>query len=82
MRFLPALQPDHLLRSGELLSLVSGKMQVVAYEHGRLNITDIPGVKQRLCAVKDIHGSMRDDGEPPVHPCPLKRVCLVVPCPL
>ena len=60
--------PDHLLRSGELLSLVSGKMQVVAYEHGRLDITDIPGVKQRLCAVKDIHGSMRDDGEPPAHP--------------
>ena len=59
--------PDHLLRSGELLSLVSGKMQVVAYEHGRLDITDIPGVKQRLCAVKDIHGSVRDDGEPPAH---------------
>ena len=60
--------PDHLLRSGELLNLVSGRMQVVAYEHGRLDITDIPGIKQRLCAVKDIEGSTRDDGEPPAHP--------------
>ena len=59
--------PDHLLRSGELLSLVGGRMQVVAYENGRLDISDIPGVKQRLCAVKDIDGSLRDDGEPPVH---------------
>ena len=60
--------PDHLLRSGELFDLVGGRMQVVAYEHGRLDITDIPGVKQRLCAVKDVAGSTRDDGEPPAHP--------------
>ena len=60
--------PDHLLRSGELLDLVGGRMQVVAYEHGRLDVTDIPGVKQRLCAVKDVEGSTRDDGEPPAHP--------------
>lgn len=26
--------PDHLLRSGELLELVTGRLQVVAYEHG------------------------------------------------
>ena len=60
--------PDHLLRSGELLDLVGGRMQVVAYEHGRLDVTDIPGVKQRLCAVKDVKGSTRDDCEPPAHP--------------
>ena len=60
--------PDHLLRSGELLNLVDGRLQVVAYEHGRLDITDIPGIKQRLCAVKDIERSTRDDGEPPAHP--------------
>ena len=60
--------PDHLLKSGELLNLISGEMQVVAYEHGRLDSTDIPGVKQRLCAVKDLEGSIRNDREPPVHP--------------
>ncbi len=59
--------PNHLLRSGELLNLVGGRMQVVAYEHGRLDITDIPGVKQRLCAVKDLERGPRDDGEPPAH---------------
>ena len=59
--------PDHLLRSGELLNLVGGRMQVVAYEHGRFDFTDIPGVKQRLCAVKDLERSTRDDGEPPAH---------------
>lgn len=59
--------PNHLLQSGELLNLVGGRMQVVAYEHGRIDITDIPGVKQRLCAVKDLERSTRDDGEPPAH---------------
>ncbi len=60
--------PDHLLKSGELLSAVTGRMQVVAYEHGKVEATDIPGVKQRLCAVKDLENSGRDDGDPPVHP--------------
>lgn len=59
--------PNHLLKSGELLDLVSGHMQVVAYEHGQVDNGDIPGVKQRLCAVKDLDRSRRDDGEPPVH---------------
>ncbi len=59
--------PTHLLKSGELLEAVSGKLQVVAYEHGRVEVTDIPGVKQRLCAVKDLDASVRDDGEPPAH---------------
>ena len=59
--------PDHLLRSGELLNMVGGLMQVVAYEHGRIESTDIPGVKQRLCAVKDLERSSRDDCEPPAH---------------
>lgn len=59
--------PDHLLRSGELLNVAAGRMQVVAYEHGRVETADIPGVKQRLCAVKDLASSVRDDGEPPAH---------------
>ena len=59
--------PDHLLKSGELLTLVSGRLQIVAYEHGRVDIADIPGVKQRLCAVKDLGAGERDDGDPPAH---------------
>ncbi|NQV98464.1 MAG: methyltransferase domain-containing protein [Rhodospirillales bacterium] len=60
--------PDHLLKSGELLELTAGRMQIVAYEHGLLEGGDIPGVKQRLCAVKDLSASQRADNEPPAHP--------------
>ena len=60
--------PDHLLKSGELLSLIAGRLQVVAYEHGRCDSGDIPGVKQRLCAINDLGASERGDGEPPPHP--------------
>ncbi len=60
--------PDHLLRAGELLSAFGERLHVVAYEHGRLDIGDIPGVKQRLCAVNDLTISTRDDGEPDAHP--------------
>jgi SAM-dependent methyltransferase len=59
--------PDHLLRAGELIDLVAGRMQIVAYEHGRIENTDIPGVKQRLCAVRDLDLSTRPDNEPPAH---------------
>ena len=60
--------PDHLLQSGELLAAVCGKLQVIAYEHGRVDAADIPGVKQRLCAIKDLENPNREDGDPPVHP--------------
>lgn len=71
-RFQKPRNPDHLLKSGELLALVEGRLQVVAYEHG-IDETpdipgDIPGVKQRLCAVNDLGASDRDDGEPAPHP--------------
>ena len=59
--------PDHLLKSGELLKVVTGQMQIIAYEHGVDEKADIPGVKQRLCAVKDLNLSERQDHEPPVH---------------
>ena len=58
--------PNHLLKSGELLTAVAGKMQVVAYEHGKLESADIPGVKQRLCAVKNLDNTSCEDGDPPV----------------
>ena len=71
-RFQKPRNPDHLLKSGELLELVEGRLQVVAYEHGIDESADIPGdipgVKQRLCAVKDLGRSDRDDGEPAPHP--------------
>ncbi|MBF0249513.1 MAG: class I SAM-dependent methyltransferase [Alphaproteobacteria bacterium] len=59
--------PDHLLKAGELLHAVTDRLQIVAYEHGLVGSGDIPGVKQRLCAVNDLGTSNREDGEPPVH---------------
>ena len=59
--------PNHLLKSGELIELVSGKMQIISYEHGAVKDVDIPGVKQRLCAVKDLNLNERKVSEPPFH---------------
>ena len=59
--------PNHLLKSGELLTAVAGKMQVVAYEHGQIEAGDIPGVKQRLCAVKNLDDTACKDGDSPAH---------------
>lgn len=63
--------PDHLLKSGELLDAVQDKLYVVAYEHGVVENSEIPGVKQRLCALNTLAASTRDDGEPepvPINP--------------
>ncbi len=59
--------PDHLLRQGELFDLVRGHLQVVAYEHGLVENSELPGVKQRIVAVNDLHMSDREDGEPTPH---------------
>lgn len=40
--------PDFLLRTGELLELVRGRMDVVAYE----DVVDGPSALQRICAVR------------------------------
>jgi len=56
--------PDHLLKSGELLELVRGRLQVVAFEHGMKDSKPLPGVVQRICAVNDLAG----DDEPHIHP--------------
>jgi SAM-dependent methyltransferase len=47
----PPRNPDFLLRPGELLELVRGELQVVAYEHGRFEHPR-PAIKQRLCAIR------------------------------
>lgn len=59
--------PDHLLKSGELLELVRGRLQVVAYEHGLMEAGPTPGVRQRIVAINDLEASRRDDGEPDPH---------------
>ncbi len=66
--FVRPRNPDHLLKSGELLELVRGRLQVIAYEHGIIKAADIEGVKQRICAVNDLGASEREDGEPAPHP--------------
>ncbi|MGB0670468.1 MAG: class I SAM-dependent methyltransferase [Rhodospirillales bacterium] len=60
--------PDHLLRAGELLEWVSGRLQVVAFEHGIRTDGPLPGVIQRIAAVRDPETTNRDDGEPEPHP--------------
>ncbi len=67
-RFTRPRNPDHLLRGGELLDLVRGRLQVIAYEHGIVQRGSLPGVIQRLCAVNDLDASTREDGEPEPHP--------------
>ncbi|MEK7820812.1 MAG: SAM-dependent methyltransferase, partial [Pseudomonadota bacterium] len=69
-RFTRPRNPDHLLKNGELLDVVRGRLHVVAYEHGIVEGDDIPGVKQRLAAVNASGRSTREDGEP--EPYPLK----------
>lgn len=56
--------PDHLLMNGELLELARGRLQVVAYEHGRIKTGSLPGVTQRICAVNNLNSGNREDGEP------------------
>lgn len=49
-RFGRPASPDFLLRPGELLETVRGRLAVVAYEHGEVNAPR-PAVVQRVCAV-------------------------------
>jgi SAM-dependent methyltransferase len=43
--------PDFLLEPGELIEVVRGRLQIVAYEHGYVDRPRL-AVKQRLCAVR------------------------------
>ncbi|PWC82333.1 SAM-dependent methyltransferase [Azospirillum sp. TSH100] len=49
-RFGRPSSPDFLLRRGELLEAVHGRLQVVAFEQGEI-ATPKPAVVQRICAV-------------------------------
>ena len=55
--------PDHLLRAGELLDMARGALHVVAFEQGSVEKAGCPGVKQRLCALRN-PPRRADDGEP------------------
>jgi len=70
-RFTRPRNPDFLLKSGELLDLARGRLQVVAYEHGIVERDSAPAVVQRLAAVNDLGQRARDDSEPEPHPVPL-----------
>jgi SAM-dependent methyltransferase len=50
-RFGHPRNPDHLLRPNELIAAFSDHLQVIAYEHGRVE-KPYPAVVQRLCAAK------------------------------
>jgi len=62
-RFGRPSSPAFLLRSGELLELARGRLQVVAFEQGE---TAAPkaAVMQRLCAVNDLAPGAGLDGDP------------------
>jgi SAM-dependent methyltransferase len=71
-RFGHPRNPDHLLKSGELLEAVRGRMQVVAYEHGQIE-SPRKAVVQRLCATNDLPGR-DEEGAARVHPLESARV--------
>lgn len=56
--------PDHLLRPGELLDQLSGRLQVIAYETGVMGNEAPAGVKQRVVGVNNLTTSHRSDGQP------------------
>ena len=66
-KFARPRNPDHLLRNGELLEKIDGKLQIIAYEHGRVDIADTPAVKQRICAINDLELKTGPNDSPPVH---------------
>ena len=53
-KFTRPRNPDHLLKNEELLQLVQNQLSIVAYESGIIQRGPLPGVKQRICAVKDL----------------------------
>ncbi|MBP2313647.1 class I SAM-dependent methyltransferase [Azospirillum soli] len=68
-RFGRPASPAFLLRSGELLEVARGRLQVVAYEHGEV-ASPKAAVVQRICAVKDLAAGEGLDGDPEPRPLP------------
>lgn len=57
-RFGRPTNPDFLLRPGELLEIVRGRLRVVAYEEGVVT-TPRPAMVQRICAVDEAAAPFR-----------------------
>lgn len=68
-RFGRPASPAFLLRNGELLDVVRGRLQIVAYEHGEV-ASPKAAVVQRICAVKDLAAGEGLDGDPEPRPLP------------
>lgn len=68
-RFGRPASPAFLLRSGELLDLARGRLQVVAFEQGEA-ASPKAAVVQRLCAVNDLAPGAGLDGDPEPRPLP------------
>lgn len=68
-RFGRPSSPAFLLRSGELLELARGRLQVVAFEQGEV-ASPKAAVVQRLCAVNDLSPGSGLDGDPEPRPLP------------
>ena len=62
-QFTQPRNPDHLLKSAELLNLAQGELDVIAYEHGIDEKRRLSVVIQRICAIKPEGPSKREDGE-------------------
>ncbi|CAO3414825.1 class I SAM-dependent methyltransferase [Azospirillum doebereinerae] len=69
-RFGRPSSPAFLLRSGELLELARGRLQVVAFEQGGVSAPRA-AVVQRLCAVNDLAPGAGLDGDPEPRTLPL-----------
>jgi hypothetical protein len=54
-RFGKPRNPDYLLREGELLDVVEGKLDVIEYEHVEVQVPK-PAVVQRICARRPVSG--------------------------
>lgn len=68
-RFGRPSSPSYLLRSGELLELARGRLQVIAYEHGTVS-SPKAAVVQRLAAIHDLTPVTALDGDPEPPPLP------------
>lgn len=68
-RFGRPSSPAFLLKSGELLDLARGRLQVVAYEHGEVS-SPKAAIVQRIAAVNDLAPAPGLDGDPEPRPLP------------
>ena len=61
--------PAFLLKSGELLDLARGRLQIVAYEHGEVS-SPKAAIVQRIAAVNDLAPAAELEGDPEPKPLP------------